>query len=67
METSRNGEMVQFLMFNEISNHQFRILSLDKDNLIVERLDVYGEVRTDTLVKQKKMPAPVKLKDFFKE
>ncbi len=67
MEISRSGEMVQFLMFNEISNHQFRILSLDKDNLIVERLDVYGEVRTDTLVKQKKMPAPVKLKDFFKE
>jgi len=67
MEISRSGEMLKFLMFNEINNHQLRILSLDKDNLVVERLDIYGEVCTDTLVKQKKVPAPVTLKDFFKE
>ena len=67
IEISRSGEMVQFLMFNEINNHQLRILSLNKDNLIVERLDIYGELSIDTLVKQKKMPSPVKLKDFFKD
>ncbi len=67
IEISRSGEMVQFLMFNEINNHQFRISSLNKDNLIVERLNIYGELSIDTLVKQKKMPSPVKLKDLFKD
>ncbi len=67
MEISRNGEMVLFLMFNELNNHQFRVLSIDEEKLVVERLNRNGDVARDTLVKQKKVPAPVKLKDFFRD
>jgi hypothetical protein len=67
MEISRSGEMVQFLMFNEIMNHQFRIISIDKEKLVVERLDISGKPHINTLLKQKKIPVPMKLKDYFKD
>lgn len=62
---SKNGEMMRFMMFSEINNNKLKIISLEKKNLVVQRLDIFGELQLDTLVRQKKIPAPMKLNDYF--
>ena len=66
LEISKNGEMVSFIAFNSDSYRRFRILHLDKEQMIVERY--YGKfgVKQDTLIRQKKMPKATTLEEYLK-
>ena len=66
-EISKNGEMISFIAFNRDSYRHFRIIKLDKEQMIVERY--FGElgVKQDTLLRQKKMPKPTTPEKYFKK
>lgn len=62
-KTSRNNEI---LILESMDDRRFRIISLDEDKLVVERMNRYGEVYKDTFLKRKSEPKPTTLRKYLK-
>ena len=62
-QTSRNGEII---LLKSMDDRRFRILSLDDDKFVVERMNMYGEVYEDTFLKRKSNPKPTTLGKYLK-
>lgn len=61
--TSRNNEI---LLLESMDDRRFRILSLNEDKLVVERMNMYGEVYEDTFSRRKADPKPTTLGKYLK-
>ena len=62
-QTSRNHEI---LLLESMDDRKFRILFLDDHKLVVERMNIYGEVYEDTFLRKKSDPKPTTLKKYLK-
>lgn len=62
-KTSRNNEI---LILESMDDRRFRILLLDEDKLVVERMNRYGEVYEDTFHRKKSVPKPSTLGKYLK-
>lgn len=62
-QTSRNHEI---LLLESMDDRRFRILSLDEDKLVVERMNMHGEVYEDTFSRRKSDPKPTTLGKYLK-
>jgi len=62
-KTSRNNEI---LILESMDDRRFRILSLDEDKLVVERMNRYGEVYEDAFLRKKSEPKPTTLRKYLK-
>lgn len=62
-ETSRNGEI---LLLTSMDDRKFRILSLDENKLVVNRMNIHGQVYTDTFLRKKSLPNPTTLGKYLK-
>ncbi len=62
-ETSRNNEII---LLESMDDRKFRVLFLDDHKLVVERVNMYGDVYEDTFKRRKPDPKPTTLGKYLK-